>query len=106
MEKSKLEKLKAKGWQVGSVQNFLHLSDEEAEFIEVKLALSRYLEQKRKTKHLTQSQVAHLIKSSQSRVAKMEQGDSTVSVDLLVRSLIALGTSKKELASSILSFSY
>jgi predicted XRE-type DNA-binding protein len=106
MEKLKRERLKAKGWQVGSVQEFLNLSDEESEFIEVKLALSHQLLQKRKNKHLTQIQLANLIKSSQSRVAKMERGDKTVSIDLLIRSLFALGTSKKELASTILSPGY
>ena len=47
---------------------------------------------------LTQEQVARLLKSSQSRVAKMEAGDPSVSLDLLVRSLLALGASKKHLA--------
>ena len=44
---------------------------------------------------MTQAEVAKLIESSQSRVAKMEAGDSSVSLDLLVRSLIALGASNR-----------
>ena len=52
----------------------------------------------RERKGLTQNQLAELIESSQSRVAKMEAGDRTVSLDLLVRSLLAMGTTKRELA--------
>ncbi|MEX2495998.1 MAG: helix-turn-helix transcriptional regulator [Woeseia sp.] len=48
-------------------------------------------------RRLTQAELARAIRSSQSRVAKMEAGDPTVSIDLLVKSLLALGVSKKEL---------
>jgi hypothetical protein len=40
---------------------------------------------------MTQADVAELTKSSQSRVVKMEADDSLVFLDLLVRSLIAIG---------------
>ena len=50
---------------------------------------------------LTQVDLAKAVQSSQSRVAKMEAGDPSVSLDLLVRSLIALGTSSKELGKII-----
>ena len=49
----------------------------------------------------TQAQFAKMLKSSQSRVAKMEKGDPTVSVDLLVKSLLALGADKKCIARAI-----
>ena len=42
-----------------------------------------------------------MLKSSQSRVAKMEKGDPTVSVDLLVKSLIAMGANKESIAKAI-----
>ena len=101
MDKSKQRKLERKGWKVGSATEFLSLSPEESTYIEVKLALSEKLRRKRKTKKLTQAQLAKLINSSQSRVAKMEAGDASVSLDLLVRSLLALGTSKQNLAQMI-----
>ena len=41
---------------------------------------------------------AHLVGSSQSRVAKMEAADASVSVDLLIRSLLKLGAARKDLA--------
>jgi predicted XRE-type DNA-binding protein len=97
MNRSKRKRLEAKGWKVGSAAEFLNLSPEEAAYVELKLALSRRLQERRKKKNLTQHQVARFLKSSQSRVAKMEAGDPTVSLDLLVRSLLALGTPKQEI---------
>lgn len=98
MKKAKRARLEAAGWKVGTVRQFLGLSDEEVAFVDLKLALARSLRSRRERKGLTQSQLAELIESSQSRVAKMESGDRTVSLDLLVRSLLAMGTTKRELA--------
>ena len=101
MIKTKIEKLKKHGWEVSSASDFLNLTAEESAYVEMKVSLSRYLYQKRIKKHWTQEQLAKKIKSSQSRVAKMEKGDPTVSIDLLIKSLFALGTSKIELAKAI-----
>jgi hypothetical protein len=101
MKQEKRRKLTKKGWRVGSVKEFLGLSDEEARFVELKLALSLYLRKQRVKKRLTQQQLASLLESSQSRVAKMETCDPSVSLDLLVRALLQLGTTKKELAKAI-----
>ena len=98
MNVAKRKPLAAKGWKVGSVKEFLNLSPEEAAFVELKLALSKSLQETRRQKRLTQDQLARMLKSSQSRVAKMEAGDPTVSLDLLVRSLLMLGASRKTLA--------
>ncbi len=98
MNAAKRKRLQAKGWKVGTAGEFLNLSPEEAAYVEVKLALSKNLQEYRKDKKLTQEQVARLLKSSQSRIAKMEAGDPSVSLDLLVRSLLALGASKEHLA--------
>ena len=99
MKKVKRARLaEAAGWKVGTVRQFLGLSDEEVAFVDLKLALARSLRSRRERKGLTQNQLAELIESSQSRVAKMEAGDRTVSLDLLVRSLLAMGTTKRELA--------
>jgi len=102
MNKNKIKNLEKKGWKVGTVSEFLNLSREEEEYIEMKLALSKYLQELRKKKHLTQVQFAAKIKSSQSRVAKIERAESSVSLDLIVRSIIALGSSKKEIGKIIL----
>jgi DNA-binding XRE family transcriptional regulator len=97
MDKDKRLRLEAKGWKVGTVDEFLGLTPEETIYIELKLALSRRVRELRQTKSLTQADVARLLKSSQSRVAKIETGDASVSLDLLIRSLIALGATRREL---------
>ncbi len=91
MNTAKRSRLEKAGWKVGTAQEFLNLSPEEAAYVEVKLNLARVLSNRRKALRLTQVALAKRIKSSQSRVAKMEAGDPSVSIDLLVRSLIALG---------------
>jgi len=102
MDKNKKKLLETKGYKVGSVGELLGLSTEEEEYIEVKLALSQALTKQRKQSKLTQAQLAKMLKSSQSRVAKMEAGDPSVSVDLLVKSLIAMGADKKSIARAII----
>ncbi len=101
MKAAKKRALEAKGWKTGSVAEFLDLSPEEAAYIELKLALSKSLRQKRVKEKLSQVEVARLIRTSQSRVAKMEAGDPSVSIDLLVKSLLALGASPRDLAKAI-----
>jgi hypothetical protein len=98
MHKAKKRRLREKGWKVGTVEEFLDLSPEEAAYIEMKLRLSENLRKRRLRRRLSQVELARLIRSSQSRVAKMEGGDPSVSIDLLIRSLLALGASDRELA--------
>ena len=97
MRESKRQRLEAKGWRVGSVREFLALSEQEAEFIELKLKLAESLRAKRRQRRLGQIDLAKLVNSSQSRIAKMEAADDSVSIDLIIRSLLALGTSNPEL---------
>ena len=85
------------GWVEGSVQSFLQLSDADMEFIETRLAASRLLKATRQAKSLTQKVAASKLHTSQSRLAKMEAGDPSVSLDLMFRSLFSLGVSRKDL---------
>ena len=101
MRTEKRTRLEAQGWKIGSTEEFLKLSPEEVAYIELKLALSRIVQERRKRKRMTQIQLARILRSSQSRVAKMEAGDPSVSLDLLVRSLLALGVSKKAVARAL-----
>lgn len=101
MRESKRKKLDSKGWKVGSAKDFLGLCPEEEAYIELRLKLADGLKSSRSSKGVTQVQLAQSLRSSQSRVAKMEAGDPTVSLDLLVKSLLALGTSNRELAAII-----
>lgn len=101
MNKAKRKDLETKGWTTGSVQEFLDLSDEELAYIELKIALSQSLRERRQKQKLTQVELAKMLKSSQSRVAKMEAGDPKVSIDLLVRALFVMGATRKDVAKSL-----
>jgi DNA-binding XRE family transcriptional regulator len=98
MKQSKRKALEEKGYIIGSAEEFLGLSKEESAFVALKLVLAKGLIKTRKRKKMTQVELAKLVKSSQSRVAKMEAGDPSVSMDLLVKSHLALGTRRKTLA--------
>ena len=96
MDEAKKNRLAAAGWRSGDASDFLGLSEEEAAFVELKLALAGYLRELRAQNSWTQLQVARRLGSSQSRVAKMEAADASVSLDLLIKSLLALGASRCE----------
>ena len=101
MKATKRKKLESKGWKVGSADEFLNLSPEEAAYVDLKLSLGNSLRTRRLKKKMSQVELAKLVASSQSRIAKMEAGDPSVSIDLLVKSLLALGVSRKELAKAV-----
>jgi ribosome-binding protein aMBF1 (putative translation factor) len=97
MDNTKRARLEKAGWKIGTATEFLGLSKEESAYLELKLNLAKAFSERRKTLGLSQVAVAKKIKSSQSRVAKMEAGDPSVSIDLLVKSLFALGETAKSL---------
>ena len=101
MRADKRKTLEAKGWKVGDAADFLELSRDEAAYLELKMSLSRSLREFRRKKQWSQAKLASTIHSSQSRVAKMEAGDRSVSVDLLIKSLLAVGASNNDLAKAI-----
>ena len=101
MRASKRKKLESRGWRVGNAKEFLNLSDEESAYIDLRMKLAQGLRARRSSKGLSQIELAKVIRSSQSRVAKMEAGDPTVSLDLLVKSLLKLGASNREVAQII-----
>src|SRR2546425_10529889 len=98
MRDPKRRRLEAKGWKFGNAKEFLRLSAEEAAYIDLKARLAIGLRERRRRRSLTQADLANRLQSSQSRIAKMEAGDPSVSLDLLVRSLLILGTSRQELS--------
>lgn len=101
VHRNKRQRLERKGWRFGSAQEFLGLTDEEAAYVELRLRLADNLRRRRQRRNLSQTGLAKLLHSSQSRVAKMEGGDPSVSLDLLIRSLLALGASGRDLARAI-----
>ena len=101
MDARKRKRLEAAGWQVGSAADFLALSPEEVQLVEMRIALSASLKARRTRARLSQTALARRLGSSQSRVAKMEAADATVSLDLLIRALLALGASARDVARAL-----
>ena len=101
MKQSKKKQLESHGWKVGDATEFLGLSEEESAFIEMKLSLAENLRNLRRDRKISQVQLARRLGSSQSRVAKMEAGDPSVSVDLLLKGLLALGATRKEIGRTL-----
>jgi len=101
MNADKRKRLEAAGLKASTVQEFLDLDNADIEYIETKVALTKAVREQRLHKHWTQLALAERMKTSQSRVAKIEAGDPTVSVDLILRTLFALGMRRKELAKAI-----
>ena len=97
MDKKKKKQLEEKGFQIGSAAQFLQLSPEEEAYIEIRLELSALMRSQRRKRGWTQEQLARACGSSQSRIAKMETGDPGTSLDLMIKGLLRLGVSKKEL---------
>ncbi len=101
MDAKKRRHLEAAGFAVGSAAEFLELSPSEAALVDMRLALSMALRERRTAAGLTQAALARRVGSSQSRVAKMEAGDPSVSLDLLVRALLAAGASRREVGQAV-----
>lgn len=102
MDQAKRERLESKGWKVGTVSDFLELTPEETTFVEIKLALSHNLKNRRQ-KLMTQTELASKIGSSQPRIAKAENGDASVSVELLIRAMLATGATPQDIGRIIAS---
>jgi flagellar basal body P-ring protein FlgI len=100
MEQAKRQRLEAKGWKVGEAAEFLELSTEERIIVDIKLALSQNLKERRK-QQMTQMELATKISSSQPRVAMAENGDSSVSIELLLRAMLAIGATPQEIGQII-----
>ncbi len=94
-------RLKARGWKVGDTTEFLGLSEREAALVELRLALRRSVRERRLKFRVSQVELASRLGSSQSRVAKLEAADATVSLDLLIRGLLALGASRREIGRAV-----
>ncbi len=97
MNRAKANRLRKAGWSVGGAKEFLGLDAAAAALVEMKVSLAAGLRTRRLARRLSQAALAARIGSSQSRVAKMEAGDPSVSLELLVRSLLATGTKKREI---------
>ena len=103
MKAAKARRLKAAGWNIGSTKEFLRLNDQEAALVEVKLCLMDALRQARRKRGISQIDLAKRMGSSQSRIAKIEAGDPSVSLDLILRALVASGASRRAIHETLAS---
>jgi len=101
MKPEQKRRLEARGWKFGSAEEFLELTPDEAAMVELRLKLADAVRLLRKDKNITQTQLAKLMGSSQSRVAKLEAAADSVSLDLLIRSFLAMGATTDDLAEVI-----
>lgn len=101
MKKEKRNRLERAGWKAGDAQDFLELDEAEMAVIELRASLAKELRERRRVQKISQESFARRIGSSQSRVAKMEAGDPSVSIDLLIRSLVSAGSTKEEIGQVI-----
>lgn len=106
MEKTKKNRLGKRGWRIGSADGFLDLTPEEIRYIERKLALGEHLKKRRRSRKLSREMLARLLSSSQSRVVKIKAADPSVSLDLLFRSFLVLGSPEKELLKVVASYGW
>lgn len=97
MDKNKRKQLEEKGFRVGSAADFLELTPEEEAYIEIRLDISNLVKTQRAKRGWTQEQLARAIGSSQSRIAKLEGSDPGISLDLMFKALLRLGTSKEQI---------
>ena len=102
MDSEKRKRLEAAGWAVGDASDFLELTPAEAELVELKVQLALLVKEMRKINHLSQNALAKKMGSSQSRIAKIESGDPSVSLDLIFRALLTGGATRQELAQVIM----
>ena len=65
--------------------------------VELKLMPTDAIKASRQKRGLSQIDLARKMRSSQSRVAKIEAGDPSVSLDLIVRAFFATGATRREL---------
>ena len=101
MDTQKRQRLEAAGWAVEDASDFLGLSPAESELVELKTRLTILAKKQRRANNLSQAALAKKMGSSQSRIAKIESGDASVSLDLIVRALLTTGITRQELAKAI-----
>lgn len=97
MENQKKSILEKNGWKVSSTSDFLELSEEDSAYLELRIAMATFIKDLRKKKHLRQIDLAKKLHTSQSRIAKIEAADPTVSLDLMAKSAFSMGATPKEL---------
>ena len=91
MDAEKRKRLEAAGYVVGDIGEFLGLTPEEVQLIDLKIEVARAIKAARVASGITQAQLAKKVGSSQPRIAAAETGGSGATLDLLFRMLFAVG---------------
>lgn len=101
MDEATRGRLKTDGWRVGTVHDVLGLRDDEMAYIDLCTTLRRAARDRREDAGLTQHALARRLGSTRTQVARMESGDPSGSIDLMVRALLASGATLAEVAEAI-----
>ena len=101
MKTNKRKQLEAAGWNVGSAASFVELRDDEVTLLETGQSFGRRIKKLRASDGLTQTALEKTMRSSQSRVEKIESGHPGVALELMVRALLALGADPGEVGACI-----
>lgn len=91
MDAAKQKALQKSGWKFGDAADFLEMSPEERQLLEMRVELALAIRRQRESLNLSQKELGARLKTSQPRVAKIERAASDVSLDQLVRALTAAG---------------
>lgn len=101
MDEAMRERLGADGWRVADVQDFLGLRNDEMAYIDLCATLRRAARSRREDAGLSQHALARRLGSTKTQVARMESGDPSGSIDLMVRALLATGATAADVADVI-----
>ena len=101
MNSHRKQRLVAAGFKVSSADEFLGLSNAERSIVTMRLNLARAVRNRRLAQRCSQHELARRLGSSQSRIAKLEAAEPNVSLDLLVRALLATGAEPKEIGRAL-----
>ncbi len=91
MDGDKKKRLAAVGWVETSLENLLGLTSEEVRLIDLRRSVARAAKEARIRSGLTQADIAKKLKTRQPSVARAEQPGKDVSLDFIVRCLVAAG---------------
>ena len=102
MNAEKMKRIKAEGYKVTTADEWLGLTPEESQLVDIRLALAEQLEEVRKEKGISQAQLAAKMGTKQSGIARMVNRPETSSMDNLVKGLIALGVPISKIAACLI----
>ena len=85
MNPMKQKALEAAGWRFGDAADFLEMTDAERQFLDARIEAALAVRRQREALNLTQKQLASRIKTSQPRIAKIEQAAPDVTLDQILQ---------------------